>query len=382
MKNPLTLFLIFASFWAISQKNSFTPYYNVGEPWQFQKLSFYGNDNVRKMQDSLIAKYNIKVRNTFAKNKKGETVLTKKMIYDGQNSQIALSNLRSRKMNYKSFHKINNYRIYEWKYWGSRQKQINEYLTINGKEFLKEKTYFTKNKTKGRTQYFWNKEGVLDSMRYFKKRDTKPASSTHYFYQNEKLAETKTYKNGKLTTVRKYDCTPLGEVQKKVKQTKSCVNTEFDKDGNKITVNEYTDEKGRTRKWKTTYFGDSKIVLKNEGFDFKNRRTYLEETTPTKQTYIYYKNGLFSKGKESFKKVSHFDSQENLIKSESYYNGKLSDTRIYTYNTNNLLLSQVNLNKKGKETYNITFEYNSQGLKIKETRRYKKKTYTSTYIYE
>jgi hypothetical protein len=381
MKKLLTLTLIFASLYVKSQSNSFIPYFNLGEPWQFQQLDFYG-DNYDKIQDSLIELHAVKSKKTFSKNKKGQTILVAKNLYNGKESRLNIYHLDSRKMSYKSYYKINNYRIYEWKNWGRAQKQINEYQTINGKEFLKEASSSKKNKIKGRSQYFWNEQGVLDSMHYFSKRKALPSNTIHYYYKNNKLAETKTYEKGKLTTIRKYDCTPLGEIQKKVKQTKICVNTEFDADGNKITVNEYTDQKGRTRKWKTTYIGKSDVVFRKERFDFKNRKTYLEEITPEKHIRIYYRNRGVRKGKEDYKGIWYYDSKKNVTKRERYNKGKLSTTKVYSYDSNGQLTSQKNLDKKGKEYYNISYEYNSIGLKIKEIRKNKKKIYTSTFKYE
>lgn len=382
MKNLLTLTLIFVCVLAKSQsKTPYVPYYNLGEPWQFQQLSFYGDDE-EKTQDSLIELHQIKTKKAYSKNKKGQNVLVSKTIYNGKESQFKIYGMNDRKTNFKSYNKINNYRIYQWKTWGRPQKQINEYKTINGKEFVTERITLRVNKIKGKSQYFWSNQGLLDSMHYFSKRNTSPSSTVHYFYKNEKLAETKTYVKGKLTTVRKYDCTPLGEVQKKVRQTSVCVNTEFDANGNKITVSEYTDEKGRTRKWKTTYVGKSDVVFKKEGFDYKNRRTYLDEITAEKQTYIHYRTRGFRKGKESYKQVKYYDINKNIVKKENYNNGKLFDYITFKYNTNGQLTARKSFNKKGKEYSSLTFEYNNLGLKIKQSKQYKKKLYVITYEYE
>ena len=381
MKKLLLFPLIFIAFFAKSQTTPYIPYYDLGEPWQFQKFDFYG-DNYEKIQDSLIDLHKIKTRKTFAKNKKGEQVLITKNLYNGKESSFEAYNLSQRKTNYKSYYKINNYRIYEWKNWGTRQKQLNEYITINDKEYLKETSHFKKDKLTSRSLYYWNQDGILDSMQFYGKRETTASISTHYAYKNNKLAETRTYEKGKLTAVRKYDCTPLGEVQKKVSQSTQCVNTEFDAEGNKITITEYTDEKGRVRKWKITYVGDSKVVLRNEGFDYKNRPTYFTETTPEKRTTINYKTWGINKGKESYKRVIHYDINKKLVKNERFNNGKLQSIVLYKYDNKGQILSQSWLDKKGKEYSKLSFEYDNQGLKTKQTKSYKKKTYIRTYKYE
>ena len=129
MKKLLLLLFINASICAVSQVTPYKPYYNLGEPWQFQQFNYYGG-NDPEIQDSLIELHKIKAKSTYVINKKGEKELSSKKLYNGNKSSYEVYNLNKRKFNYRSFYKTNNYRVYEWKTWGKTQKQINEYITI------------------------------------------------------------------------------------------------------------------------------------------------------------------------------------------------------------------------------------------------------------
>jgi len=227
-----------------------------------------------------------------------------------------------------------------------------------------------------RQVYFWNERGMVDSSRYYYKRSIEPTTVTHYSYKDGKMIETKTYEKGKLIRVQKYDCEPLGEVEKRVKTSKSCKNVEFDKQGNKIVVMEFTDNDGKTRKYKTTFVGDSEKVFKTEGYDDKNRKTYLYQITDTSEININYT----TKGKESWKSEKKYNNGK-LVEQSYARKGKSISKTTYLYNNDLVLVKQENsYNDKISSTQ--VYEYDTNGLLVKQTTTNKKKTFTSFYEYD
>ncbi len=347
--------------------------YSTGEP-VFYYFRYYGmNDS----QDSLIKLHNIEAQKTYSLNDKGEKVFSGIKLYDEKYPKFDLSFRTKKKITYSTTTSTENFTVYDWKHWGSSSKQVTRFEKLNGKKFPKERIYFSGNKIYSRTQYFRNDTGRIDSTLFFRKRNTQPYSRTYYLYKNNKLAETKYYKKGKLKYVRKYDCTPLGEKVKKVKKTAVCSNTEFDKDGNKIVVNEFTNEKGKTTKTKRTFKGNSNVLIKRESFDGDNNSTFFFEKTDSKITQINYRR----KGKESYKLVQHLDQKGNVIKQERFHKTKLKSTVLYEFNDQNFKTKEIYFNKKRELTKETTIEYDKRNLIIKKTIKGEKDTFTQIFEY-
>lgn len=300
---------------------------------------FYTQGNSK--QDSLIKEYKVIEYREYISNKGQKELDTKVIIDPSRGLKYKISNLSGKKIHYLSRQTINNYTFFQWKSYGKEKKQVNEYDSINGKKYINKVVGYYKNKKSYTKLFFRNDTGRIDSTLYFNGNDINYSSKMTYSYSNGKLTETKYYYKGKLKTVQKYDCNPIGEPIKKVFQSSSCINTEYDKDGNKIKVYVYTNSKGAESKSKTTYLGDSDKIIKYEAYNSKNKLYRLSTYSDTLYVSTYYKNN----GKISRKYISYFNNSQTLIKSEEYYKGKL----IYTYK----------------------YEYNELGLKTKNIYQYK-----------
>lgn len=373
MKNlTLTSVLLLILFSGVAQQKNYKPYYNEGEPWVFEK---YNYNAIETIQDSLIKLNKVETKKTFALDKKGNKVLESITSFDEDNS-YSLNNLTKRKVYFKSKLTSNNHKVYHWKAWGKNNSQYNTYTTIKGAKYLESKIVIWKNKILSRQVYFWSESGMVDSSHFYYKKSTQPTTITHYIYKDDKLIETKSYKKGELKQVKKYDCEPLGEVEKKVKTSKSCKNIEFDEDGNKIIVVEFTDNNGKTRKHKTTFVGDSEKLFRTESYDKKNRRTHLYETTDTSDINVGYTN----KGKEKWRSEKIFKNGK-LIEQSYSRKGKSISKTTYSYNKEQVLTMQQSA-YNGKVHSTQSYEYNSIGLLTKQTTTNKRKIFTSFYEYD
>lgn len=308
---------------------------------------FYTGGN--KKQDSLIKEHKVVEYREYISNKGQKELDTKVIIDPNRGLKYKISNLSGKKIHYLSRQTINNHTFFQWKSYGKENKQVNEYDSINGKKYIIKATGYTKNKKNYTQLYFRNDTGRIDSTITYRNKSDSYNSKMTYSYSNGKLAETKYYYKGKLKTIQKYDCNPIGEPIKKVFQSSSCVNTEYDKDGNKIKVYVYTNSKGAESKSKTTYKGDSDKIIKYEGYNSKNQLYRLSTYSDSLNVSTYYKNN----GKISRKYISYFDNSHTLVKSEEYYKGKL--------------------------TYIYKYEYNKLGLKTKDIYQYKKNNPKTVY---
>ncbi len=373
MKNlTLTTILLAILLSGVAQKENFKPYYNEGEPWAYMTYSY---NAIETIQDSLIKQNRVGTKKTYILDKKGNKVLESVTSFDNDNS-FTINKLSERKVFFKSKLSSNNHKAFHWKTWGNNNSQYNTYITIKGEQYLKSKIIIWKNKLVSRLEYFWNESGLVDSSHFYYKKSIEPTTVTHYTYKDNKMIETKSYEKGKLKQIRKYDCEPLGEVEKKVKASKSCKNVEFDKAGNKILVIEFTDNNGNTKKYKTTYVGDSKKVFRTESYNEKNKKIHLYETTDTSEINIDYT----TKGKERWRSEKKFRDKK-LIEQSYSRKGKSISKTTYSYNNEQVLVKQQS-SYNGKVNSTQVYEYNSKGLLTKQTTTYKKKTYSSFYEYD
>lgn len=374
MKKLFLSILIISSFInLIAQDEGYTPYYNNGEPWEFQNFK---HSSSKKEQDSLIKLHRIETQKVYTFDKHGNKWLYSLSTFDSNQNEFSIWQLDEKRIRHKSQLVTNSQRVYQWRSWGGRYKQYNTYQSIKGKKYLTDKIVIHRNKLKSRTHYFWSKLGKIDSIYWYKKNKTNPHRITHYFYKNKKLAETKTYVKGKLKTIRKYDCEPLGKVEKKVKTSKSCKNIEFDTDGNKIEVHEYTNSKGKTRIWKYTYVGNTSKLFRTESFDYKGRPTYFKEETDTSKISKRFNR----RGKEIWKSVQRYEKNK-LVEGINYHKGKIQSRRVYSYNQRGQEVSSKTYSgSKQKWSYSTTTEYNDKGLISKST--FKTKRGTSISIRE
>lgn len=375
MKNliftPIFMAVIFTG---IAQEKNYLPYYNNGEPWQFQEFNRSTND---KTQDSLIQLHEIATRKEFKIDKQGRKNLYSITTFDSNQNEFSLWDLDKKRIKHKSQLATNGHRVFHWKDWGAPKQQFNSYSSIDGKNYLTEKIVVKRQHIESRTNYFYAKNGQIDSTHWFGKNDGQPTKVTHYLHKNGKLTETKTYEHGKLKTVRKYDCEPLGEVEKKLKTSQSCKNTEFDKEGNRIEISENTNSKGQISIFKTTYVGNSDKVYRYEGFDNKQRTTYFTEITDTSKRIKFYRKP----GKMSSEAIEKYENGK-LVRREYLKKGKVTNQRVYSYNEEGQEISEtLRSGKKLKLNYSVSYEYNELGLIGKKTWKTDKKTIITFHEY-
>jgi hypothetical protein len=349
MKTYLLTALILALYFNFYSQSRFYSE-NDDIPWGFL---FYtrGGDK----QDSLIKKHKVIEYREYINNKNKKELDSKVITDPNTGYKYKISNLSGKKIHYLSRQKINNYSIFQWKAYGKENKQINEYDSINGKEYIKEVTGYYKNKKSYTKFFFRNDTGRIDSTLSYNVKSDVYHSKMVYSYNNDKLIETQYYYKGKLKTVQKYDCNPIGELIKKVFQSSSCVNTEYDKDGNKIEIYVFTNSEGSESKSKTTYLGDSDKITKIENYRSDNSLYRLSTYSDSLKTTIYYKKN----GKTSKKHLNYFDNSGTLIKSEDYYKGKLNYTYKYEYNDLGLQ-TKYTYQYKNDDPRTVYFEYEYQ----------------------
>lgn len=349
----LSLLFVFNQL-GFSQETGFTPYYNNGEPWQF--LSFRPSE-LKKNQDSIIKVNHIETQKVYKYDKNGNRVLYSISTFDSNQNEFSIWKLNNKRTSSESQLVSGSHRVYQWKKWGGAKKQYNSYVTVQDKKKLEDKIVLKKNKLTSRTHYYWNESGVLDSLHYFNKNKAIASSRTHYVYNSEgKMIESRIYNGNKLKSIRKFDCQPIGKVQKKVETTSSCVNTEMDENGNKINVSEFTNDKGKKRIFKTTYHGNTNRKWKQEGFYYKDRPTYYNETTDTSKIYKSFNK----KGKVTWESNINLQNGKTISNS-NYRKGKLVSQTLFTYNQNGQVTSEKSY-INDKEDWSKTYEYNSQEL--------------------
>lgn len=350
----LLSFLFLFNQLVFSQETGFTPYFNHGEPWQFQS---FRPSELKKNQDSLIKVHHIETQKVYKYDKNGNRVLYSISTFDSTQNEFSIWKLNNKRTSSESQLVSGSHRVYQWKTWGSEKKQYNSYVTIEDKKKLENKIVLKRNKIKSRTQYFWNAAGRLDSLYYFKKNSPTPNSVTHYMYNADgKMIESRIYKKGTLKSIRKFDCQPLGKIEKKVETSTSCENIEMDENGNKIKVSEFTNDKGKKRIFKTTYHGNTNRTWKQEGFDYKDRPTYYNETTDTSKIYKSFNK----KGKVTWESNTTLQHGKVVAKHQ-FRKGKLVSKNLFTYNDQGFLTSEKSYIGK-KEDWSRSYEYTSMGL--------------------
>ncbi len=365
ISHTLVLFM-FLNQIGLSQDIGFTPYFNHGEPWQFQN---FRPSEQKKYQDSILKENNIETQKVFKFDKKGNRMLYSISTFDSNHNEFSIWKLNSKRTSSESQLVSNSHRVYQWKSWGSPKKQYNSYKTVGDEKKLEDKIVLKKNKLKSRTHYYWNDSGILDSLHFYKRNNLRPSNRTHYLYNNEsKMIESRVYNKGKLKTIRKYDCQPIGKIEKKVETTTSCVNTEMDSEGNIIKVSEFTNDKGKKRIFKTTYHGNTDRVWLQEGFNYKGKPTYYNETTDTSKIYKSFNR----KGKVRWESNTKSQNGKTISKSE-FRKGKMVSQTLYTYNSKGLVATEKSY-INDKEVSNKTYEYNTLGLITKLTFAKKRKT--------
>lgn len=219
------------------------------------------------------------------------------------------------------------------------------------------KKYNRKGKFERGWKYTFNSMGLVDSMIHFWKKEGKVSWGQSYiynadsnvikiinfddnkkiyvtierdYYPHKQLKETRTYnKKGKLKSVIKYDCTPIGTLAngRRSDTTSQCKKTEYDADNNKIVTTEITNKKGKTWRYISKYNKEDKM-LEYSSIDHKGRMqvkytyTYNAQGWLAHSVYTFYK-----KPKRGFSYSYEYNAngQQTLIKGYDYKNELMYD---------------------------------------------------------
>lgn len=320
-----TALLSCTGFYALSQSKVS----NQRIPWEF-----YKHENNDFLLDSVIKKHQIITYSAYKINDEKEKALMSKTIVNPNSKHFhQQTDLNKRKPKFKSFQEINNYQVFEWKNYGKVKKRINKTKVYGDKQLVIESFDYKKNKLESVVKNFYQENGLLDSSLHYLGKHKKLHSKNIYSYSdNGELIESRSYIKGKLNFINNHNCNPLGEPIKKVSQSKTCISTEFDKDGNMIKIYVLSNANGTIYKIKTTFKDTSNNVIKSELFDSGNRIT--SSTIYDENTSI---NQFFNKrGKVIFKTKKWFNKNKQLIKKEHYKKSKLAYTKTYSYNKKGL----------------------------------------------
>jgi len=342
-KTKLLLLLFFISSGLFSQKYQYE--HGFSSLFSLYRTEIYGQKDTRKHKIKELKIYELK---------NNIRVLTDEVQLDTSFDILySAQNLNKRSPIIRTNTKINTRQIINTNY--SRHSNYttvrNFHISDSNKYYILSVLTLTNSRKIGSTKIFRNSNNKIDSIYYFKKNRNYFKTKWIYTYKNNKLFELKEFnKKNQLKSVIKYDCNPIGEKVKKVKQKSVCTNTEFDKDGNKIEVKTTTNNKGRVVKTKYTYDKNTNKRIKTERFDYKNRLEYFYHKTKDKTVNINY-----WKGKETYKFISY--KKEGLTyKTEKHYKKKLKNTQEFDFNSKGLISKVINTDKKGKVTIQV-YEY-------------------------
>lgn len=285
---------------------------------------------------------------TFNTNQEGQNILIKESLLDSSSSTVSqFSYLNKKIINYSCLSEYANRTILERSYGKRNYKTVYDFVTLDSsKKFIDQKRIYVNNKLSSTSKMYRQKNGKIDSIYFYSKQKETPNSTLHIFYKNDAVLETKLYRKGKLSSIQKYNCNPIGEDIKKVKQTQKCLNTEIDSNGNKIEVYIITNDKGEEEKSKVTISKTTNKTIKSERFNTKNIRTFYWEDSGSSRTSTNYN----SRGKETFKIIYFYDKNNRIIKKENFWKEKLKFRTEYSYNNLGLIGTSISTNSKEKRT--------------------------------
>lgn len=220
------------------------------------------------------------------------------------------------------------------------------------------KKYNRKGKFERGWKYTFNSQGLVDSMIHYWKKDGKVSWGQKYTYNadsnvikitnfegdgkvyitverdyfpDNQLKETRTYnKKGKLKSVIKYDCTPIGTLAngRRNDTATQCKKTEYDADNNKIITTEITDKKGKTWRYIAKYNKDDKM-LEYTSINHKGKQSF-------KYTYAYNGQGRVSQSAYTF-----YNKPKRGFSYSYEYNATGQQTSIKGYNYKNVLMYDI-----------------------------------------
>lgn len=315
-------------------------------------ISLY--DEIVYSQKEEIKRQDITKIETYELNKNDRNVLVKESILDSSLAIISqFSYLNKKRINYSHLSEYHDRTILERSYGRNSYKTVYDFVFLDSnKKFIDKKRVFINNELTYTSKIYRQNNGKIDSIYFYTKRKKSPNSSLYIFHKNDKIFETKFYRKDKLSRIQKYDCNPIGENIKRVKQIQECHNTEVDANGNKIEVYIMTNDKGQEEKRKVTISNKTNKIIKHERFNFKNILVFYWEYTGESKIIINYN----SKGKETYRVNNFYDKKNRIIKKESFWKKKLEYSTTYSYNDEGLIRSSISTNSRGKKT-TLSYKY-------------------------
>lgn len=95
-----------------SQETGFTPYFNHGEPWQFQS---FRPSELKKNQDSIIKINHIETQKVYKYDKNGNRVLYSISTFDSTQNEFSIWKLNNKRTSSESQLVSGSHRVYQWK---------------------------------------------------------------------------------------------------------------------------------------------------------------------------------------------------------------------------------------------------------------------------
>jgi hypothetical protein len=249
--------------------------------------------------------------------------------------------------------------VTEWVFY-NKDKEIRKYTTVYNKyKRSLASEYFKKGKSKAKTTSTYDSTRIMESYYYKKGSPDYKWKWIYTYYDDAKktLKSSVIYKHdGTAKYTWNYDCKPEGELQSKHKDsTLICIKTEYDKDSNITHTYRKFDEKGKPQKIVSVWSKNRKMLEYTVYYDNDIPRYYdkYNKVTNDLEQMIFYNK----KGKESWKNLNTFDSNNNIIETSYYQKGKFNGKSTSQFNTANFVTNVANYNKHNKIRSTDKFDY-------------------------
>jgi hypothetical protein len=218
--------------------------------------------------------------------------------------------------------------------------------------------YFKKGELKAKTISKFDSTRVLVSYFYKNGSPDFKRKWIYTYYPDKSKKSSVIYKaDGKVKYTWNYECKPEGALQSKHKDTTDiCKKEETDSLGNKVVTTRRFNEKGKAYKVISTFNKENKVI-KYVAYDSKDMISYSYKYDP--KSLHMLETIYYSRGKEKYKYLYEYESNDNLSGTTTYKKGKLINHSVYTYNSQNFVTSITYYfkNDKKKETYNYKYFY-------------------------
>jgi hypothetical protein len=263
-----------------------------------------------------------------------------------------------------------------------KEKELKRQTTKYNKDSLiTESVFYRKGKEIKKNIFAFNDYGQYTNEEYYKKGKIRSKAITVYdstrsmesyfykkgspdyqwkwvyaYYEDKSRKSSKIYNSkGEVKYTWNYECKPEGELQIKHKDTSLiCQKIEYDADSNETYTYRKFNEKGKPFKFVVVYTKNKKL-LQQSAFHDEEIPIYFfkyNKVTDEIEQQIFYTH----KGKERYKYICIFDSNNNIIETDSYYKGQKGKT-VREFNTFNFVTTAINFGKKGKRVSTEKYAY-------------------------